>query len=289
MERDGRAVVRNANSVASYVPAHPARILVLAHGYPWPDGSRTDGDLIEYAWTAVRRWRAFAELHHAVVIAPAFGARDFSGYREMSGQSIDPDEFVDLLVDKAATTNIVDFNGRFTLHGHSAGGQFAARYLVTHPERLDEVVLSAPSTYPFPNPAVAWPNGMAEVARSDTGPPEARRRSDRPRPFTPRPEGWLSAASDVSVSVLVGARDTELRPAAPAQLGSTRIERATAWVESMRRHAETNRRTPTVRLVMVEGLDHDEELMAAPAQEILARGWERRMGGERHRRSQRRI
>jgi hypothetical protein len=45
----------------------------------------------------------------------------------------------------------------------------------------------------------------------------------------------------------------------------------------MRRHAEANGRTPTIRLVTIEGLDHDEELMATPAQEILARAWEPRM------------
>jgi pimeloyl-ACP methyl ester carboxylesterase len=277
MERDGRAPLWRASSAASFVPAHPARVLVLAHGYPWPDGSPSDGDLIEYALTAVRRWRTFAEAHHAVVIAPAFGGGNFAGYREMFGRSIDPDEFVDLLVDEAAKTTISNFSGRFSLHGHSAGAQFAARYLVTHPERLDAVVLSAPSTYPFPNPAIPWPNGMAVVARNDADARESRTRSDRSRSFAPRSERWLAAASDVSVSVLVGSRDTEPRPAAPGQLGSTRIERAGAWVESMRGHAESNGRTPTIRLVMVEGLDHDEGLMTTPAQEILARAWEPRI------------
>jgi hypothetical protein len=88
--------------------------------------------------------------------------------------------------------------------------------------------------------------------------------------FTPRPAGWLAAASEVSVSVLVGSQDTEPRPAEPGQQGSTRIERAIAWVDSMHRHARANGRASTIRFVLAQGLDHDEAAMAIPAQEVLA-------------------
>src|ERR1700690_3860926 len=63
--------------------------------------------------------------------------------------------------------HIPRFSGQFSLHGHSAGAQFAARYLVTHPSRLEAVVLSAPGAYPFPDPALPWPNGMAAVVRDE--------------------------------------------------------------------------------------------------------------------------
>ena len=245
-------------SVASFVPSDPVRVLVLAHGYPWPDGSRSDGDLIGYAQAAVQRWAAFAERHRAIVVAPAFGGQEFPLYREMLGRSIDPDEFVNLLAEKAGQEHIPRFGGRFSLHGHSAGAQFAARHLVTHPQRLDDVILSAPSAFPVPDPGIAWPNGMAPARRSE---------------FSPRAAGWLSAATEVRVTVLVGSRDTERRPAAPGQQGATRIERATAWVESMRRHAQGAGKAVSVRLVAAEGLDHDEEAMAAPAQEVLAQRW----------------
>jgi pimeloyl-ACP methyl ester carboxylesterase len=249
----GAAPVPAAESVASFIPSNPLRVLVLAHGYPWPDDSRSDEELIRYARATTERWAAFAEAHSAILVAPAFGGSDFAGYREMSGRELDPDEFVNSLVDESARTHIPGFSGIFSLHGHSAGAQFAARYLVTHPQRLEQVVLSAPSTYPFPDPAVPWPNGMV---------------------LAPRPAGWLAAASQVRVSVLVGSADTEPRPAVPGQHGSTRMERAAAWVESMQRHAEAHERAPGTRLIVAEGLDHDEVAMAIPAQEILARGWD---------------
>jgi pimeloyl-ACP methyl ester carboxylesterase len=262
--------------VASFVPNDPVRVLVLAHGFPWPDGSQPDSFLAEYAQAAVERWTAFAEAHHAIVIAPAFGGSEFGGYRALFGRKIDADEFVNAVVDQVAGEHIPSFNGRFALHGHSAGAQFAARYLVTHPERLEEVILSAAGAYPFPDPALKWPDGMAAVVRDQL----SGSRADGKAPdqaagavFIPRPAGWLAAASEVCVSVLVGSRDTDPQPPEPGQQGSTRIERATAWINSMHRHARASDRAPTIRLVQAEGLDHDEAAMAIPAQEILARQW----------------
>lgn len=262
--------------VASFIPADPVRVLVLGHGYPWVDGSQSDHFLAGYAQAAVGRWTAFARTHHAIVVAPAFGGSEFGGYRALFGRKIDADEFVNAVVDQVAEERIHSFNGRFSLHGHSAGAQFAARYLVMHPERLEEVVLSAPSTYPFPDPALPWPDGMARVVRDrQSGSHADGKAPDRAAgaAFIPRPEGWLAAASEVSVSVLVGTQDIESRPPEPGQQGSTRIERAIAWTGSMRRHAEASGGTPSIRLIQAEGLDHDEAAMAVPAQEILAQKW----------------
>jgi pimeloyl-ACP methyl ester carboxylesterase len=262
-------------SVASFIPGNPDRVLVLAHGYPWPDDSRPDSDLIEYARAAVRRWAAFAGTHRAMVLAPVFGGHEFPRYREMLGRTIRPDEFVNLLVEQAGREHIPHFAGRFSLHGHSAGAQFAARYLVTHPERLDEVILSAPSTFPVPDPGIPWPYGMGTARKhDDTGSRASQAASGQASAgFTPEPIGWLTAASTVSVTVLAGSRDTEQRPTAPGQESSTRIGRATAWTESMRRHAQASKRTATIRFVMADGFDHDEEAMAPPAQKILAQRW----------------
>jgi pimeloyl-ACP methyl ester carboxylesterase len=259
----GLRLVLKADSVASFVPAGPVRVLVLAHGFPWPDDSRSEDELAEYARAAVKRWRAFAEKSQAILVAPRFGGRDFGRYREMAGRETDPDEFVNRLVDEVTREYIPGASGRFSLHGHSAGAQFAARYLVTHPGRLRNVVLSAPSTYPFPDPAVSWPYGMGSAARLRAG----------GTMFTPRPEGWRAATTEVAVDVLVGARDTESRPTGPGQPGSTRIERAFAWVDSMHRLAAASGRPSTVRLTVVDGRGHDEAAMAVPAQEVLAGRW----------------
>ncbi len=159
--------VPESSRVASFVPSVPARVLVLAHGFPWLDGSRSDDDLATYAQEAVDRWTAFAEAQQALVVAPVFGGRDFGGYRALFGRRTDADEFVNATVAELGAKHIPRFCGRFSLHGHSAGAQFAARYLVTHPSRLEAVVLSAPGAYPFPDPALPWPNGMGAVVRDE--------------------------------------------------------------------------------------------------------------------------
>ena len=262
--------------VARFIPARPVRVLVLAHGFPWPDGSRSDDFLAGYARSAVMRWAAFAAAHHVAIVAPAFGGADFGGYRALFGRRIDADEFVSTVVDEVAAEHVPGFAGRFSLHGHSAGAQFAARYLVTHPERLDAVVLSAPSAYPFPDPDLPWPDGIAPVVRDKlSGSAAAGKAPDRVAGtvFVPRPAGWLTAASGVPVSVLVGSLDTEPRPAEPGQCGSSRLERAAGWITSMHQHARANGRTPSIRLVCPEGLDHDEAAMAIPAQQLLASQW----------------
>jgi|SRR6185437_2890272 len=113
----------------TFIPRNPTRLLVLAHGYPWPDGSKTDDELIAYARAAIDQWRGFAEQQHAILVAPAFGGIEFAGYRELTGRETSPDEFVNSLADELGY-------GTFSLHGHSAGAQFAARHLIAHPGRL---------------------------------------------------------------------------------------------------------------------------------------------------------
>jgi hypothetical protein len=57
-------------AVAYYVPARPQRILVLAHGYPWPDETASDETLTEYARADVQRWAAFAEVNNVILLLP---------------------------------------------------------------------------------------------------------------------------------------------------------------------------------------------------------------------------
>jgi pimeloyl-ACP methyl ester carboxylesterase len=249
--------------VAYFAPNRPRCVVVLIHGYPWPDGWLFGPLLLAHVRHTVRRWTSFAREHAAILLAPAMGAGEFAGYREMAGRRIDPDQYVNRLVDNSAGPLIQGFDGRFVLHGHSAGGQFAARYLPIHPTRVTEAILSAPSSYPFPDPAVPWPNGMAPAVRGTLS-------GDRDGSWvSPDPGGWLHVASECSVTVLVGSRDTEPRPFSTTQHGTTRVDRATAWVKAMNDLAELHGKVATVKLLLVPGLGHDEAAMAEPAQRIL--------------------
>ena len=55
-------------TVAYYVPRRPKRILVLAHGFPWTDGTVPDGKLTAYARADAERWSDFAEANNAILL-----------------------------------------------------------------------------------------------------------------------------------------------------------------------------------------------------------------------------
>jgi hypothetical protein len=242
--------------VAYYVPDAPRHVLVLAFGYPWPDRTASDAKILSYARMNLARWTQFADRGHVLLIAPALGGTNFFDFRALFGRLIDPDIFVDALVDGPANKIVPEFHGRFCLYGHSAGAQFAARYVIAHPERLECAVLSAPSTYPMPLTSVRWPFGMAP---SDRG----------VRPGI-GPKNWIEAATDAPITIIVGSNDLERRPEAPGQVGETRLSRGQAWVKSMQTLAASHHQTSSVSFTEIAGVDHDEFSMAKAARRILA-------------------
>ncbi len=260
-------------SFAYYVPTNPRDVIILVHGYPWPDNSRSIVQLIEHAESYVERWQPFASKEELILIAPAFGTGDFAGYRELFGRRVDADDFVTFLVDAIGHQYNDGFDGRFYLYGHSAGGQFAGRYVVKHPERIKGAVLSAPSTYPFPDPSVQWPYGMGSVFRTAefSGTQETGKDPEKSAgtEFHPNSDGWITAATEVPIAVIVGAADTETRSEHPGQFGKTRIERAGAWVDAMRNLATSNGNAAIVSLTLIDGVAHDPVALTEPAQELL--------------------
>ena len=72
---------------------------------------------------------------------------------------------------------------------------------------------------------------------------------------------------------MVGTRDVEERPSAPGQIGTTRLERAHAWVDAMRALANSVGKLPTVQFVSVPNAAHDEEKIVSPASQLLKRVW----------------
>jgi hypothetical protein len=243
--------------VAYYVPDAPRHVLVLAFGYPWPDRTASDTKILSYARINLVRWTQFADRRHILLIAPALGGTNFFDFRALGGRLIDPDVFVNALLDGPANKVFPELRGRFCFYGHSAGAQFAARYVIAHPERLECAVLSAPSTYPMPSTSVPWPYGMAP--------------SDRGARSEIEPKNWVEAATDAPITVIVGSSDLELRPDAPGQVGETRLSRGQAWVESMQALATSHHQASHLSFTEIAGVDHDEFLMAKAARRVLER------------------
>lgn len=133
--------------------------------------------------------------------------------------------------------------GTFNLLGHSGGAQFAHRYLMAHPQRVERAVIAAAGWYTFPDTAQRFPYGIRPTRRLPG--------------LAFNPEAYLR----VPTTVIVGSDDTQserLRSNERIELqqGQTRVERARRWVAAMRAQAEAHGMPSLVELIEVAGAGH---------------------------------
>jgi len=256
----------------TYVPAtlpDNPEILVVIHGTPLKD--QTEEWNAEYYAT---NWMDFAEAQGFVLLVPAFTQEDFSsrlgdlalsGYRGLFGREIGADEWVLRLV-RGHQQQLGSTNEQFYLYGHSAGGQFMARFLVTHPESVKQAVITAAATYPQPTSEVAWPFGMGELHTDIVWDDGTVRQVD----VMPDEEKWL-AATQVPLAVIVGLDDDAALPAEllPGQKGSNRLFIAKNWILDMAAFAEANGLTSHFTLDIIAGKGHTMSGLLAFSQEAL--------------------
>jgi hypothetical protein len=243
----------------TYVPTsvrEKPKILVIVHGTP-PESETAESDAQYY----IGAWTDFAEKNGFVLIAPAFNQEDFSsrlgdhalgGYRGLFGREIGADAWVLRLV--RAHQQVYGMEGEpFYLYGHSAGGQFTGRFVVTHPERVKAAVIASAATYPQPSTEVAWPFGMGELHTQIVWDGETSRAVD----VVPDKEKWL-AATQVPLTVIVGLNDLDELPVSlvPGQKGRNRCVIARNWVRDMASFAESNGLESRYKLSMIPGKGH---------------------------------
>ena len=254
--------------VPTTVPKKPD-ILVLVHGTP-PENETAEADADYY----VTNWIDFAEKNGFILIAPAFNQEDFSsrlgdhalsGYRGLFGREIGADEWVLRLV-KAHQQAFGRVNEPFYLYGHSAGGQFTGRFLVTHPEFVKKAVITSAATYPQPNPEVVWPFGLGEL-HTDI---EWDADTIKPVDIVPDKQKWL-AATQVPLTVIVGLNDTAELPSSliPGQKGKNRYVIARNWIKDMAAFAEANGLESRFKVALIPGQGHSMSGLMTYSQEAL--------------------
>jgi len=237
------------------LPQQP-EILVLVHGTPPKDGTAESNT--EYYITS---WMDFAEEQGYILIAPVFNQENFSsrlgdhalsGYRGLFGREIGADEWVLRLV-RAHQQAVGLANDGFYLYGHSAGGQFVARFLVTHPEYIKKAIITSAATYPQPNPEVAWPFGLGEIHT------EIEWDAETVIPVDIVPDHWTwLAATQIPLTVIVGLDDTAELPTylIPGQKGKNRYTIAQNWINDMATFAETYGLQSRFQLELIPGVGH---------------------------------
>lgn len=251
----GNAVVRNVEHgrYVQYVPKSvnkTSTLLVVCHGM---FGS---GDAEDAAKGAIDDWLAFGEKHKLIVVAPIFDNENyacskpgaFGGYRTLTGRIVGADVFLHEIVERYEKMN-PEYDGRFFIFGHSAGAQFANRYVVRHPKRVLGALISSPAWFSFPDENQRWAEGMgARKGKFKWGDTDERINVD----VAPDPQTWLDA-SKIPITVIVGELDTdELK-----DTGKTHVSQAKDWVQQMNSFAASRNVTSQIKLKVVDGVGHN--------------------------------
>ena len=171
-----------------YVPAglkaSTAKLMIVAHGTNDDDWALDA--LEDETFTAARGnankylnyagWIAAADALNLIVIVPQFEEWNFGntssytpgtggGYRSLFGRDLGANRWIELIADRYAEVGLGD--GRFYLLGHSAGGQFANRYVMHNQNRLLGAAIMSPQNVTRPTAAVSWPGGLGAYAGND--------------------------------------------------------------------------------------------------------------------------
>lgn len=245
-----------------YVPdsySADSDMVVVVHGTPGENDNVTDR-----AERYINRWTGFADSTGAVIIAPAFDQDNYAsddgsgygGYRGPYGRDVGADEFIHQILEEVDAVLAPTSEDRFYLYGFSAGGQFANRYLVRHPDRLLGAVVGAAGRFAFPNKEVSWHYGMGSILHQsewhDGEPLEVD--------ITPDPQGWVQA-TQLPVTVIVGDQDRAPQPCRPAHCEDLsrpdNIAKSPNYTTILSQSVPTGRYMVTDRVVLSDTEDAD--------------------------------
>ena len=186
-----------------------------------------------------------AERNDAVLIAPHFTKKDWHGYQTLVCDGVKPRcdraliHSVDLIRSELGLAR-----DRFFLFGFSGGGQFAHRFAFVNPGMVEAVTTVAAGWYTLPDPDAKYPLGL-----------DAR---GRPLSESIDQDALLSVRYQVMVGDEDSTLDRNLRldPDVVASQGTTRIERAEKWVESMSALGLATGKTSVVQFRRLPGIGH---------------------------------
>ena len=119
-------------------------------------------------------WEVAAEKNHFMVFIPHFTGDKFplSDYQEIGVMDKDHalrkhSDITPVLIDSLFSfirSHTVNCPARYSIYGHSAGGQFVQRYLMTNDSPwLDRAVVGSPGWYTFPDEQLNYPYGIQNV------------------------------------------------------------------------------------------------------------------------------
>ena len=283
----GKRLLRSVSNgdFYQYIPKNLDKafaVVVVNHGMFSSNETAKDS-----AYNTSRRWQRFSEEVGAIIIAPVFDNHRYAvttegpqkwGYRGLFGRKVGADEFLNEIISYYKKANKY-YDGKIFLSGHSAGAQFANRYLVRHPHRIHAAAFSAPAWFALPSYKFPWPNGMKKRHRVIRWEGEF---SDKVIDIRPDPKEWLRA-SRLPVTVVVGENDLDSIRHVKGVGGDTHVDRAIYWVKSMNEYAKKNGFEGRVKLNIVDNVGHNFGKLAAVCQEVMKKDIQAYLLSERQR------
>ncbi|MEO1306025.1 MAG: hypothetical protein AAFV37_13720 [Pseudomonadota bacterium] len=155
-----------------YVPhgvdAKTAPIMVMMHGAK------------RGAARYLSEWDQIADAHGFIVVAPEFTSDDFpgsAGYNlgnripRGSDTVIEEDKWSFSAIERIfdhVVTELDSQQSTYTLYGHSAGSQFAHRFMYFKPDaRVNRILAANAGWYTFPDPSIDYPVGLGGLDLND--------------------------------------------------------------------------------------------------------------------------
>lgn len=219
------------------------------------------------ATNALARWQPYADEYGALIIAPEFNRNDYPLARDYNrGHVLDERGRIRPSADWTLTTIeeifdlvirlIPDAPQRYSIQGHSAGGQFVQRMaLFAANHRIETAVAANPGWYLLPDENYTYPCGISNLPQQTVD---------------------LSAAYASKLVITLGTDDND--PNAPGLnhgdcallQGTNRYDRGRFFYDFARRDA-LNRGMPfNWKLIEVEGAGHNaNDMVQAAADEIF--------------------
>lgn len=185
-------------------PSPPKGLLICVHGY-----TRQPLEQAQAFWplALARGW---------ALVLPVFDEQRHRRYAQLrpSKRGLRADLGLIACIESLVVSHQLPASG-WHLFGYSAGAQFAHRFAMLHPERLQALALGAAGWYTWPDPERAWPLGVARAEQLGAA----------------RLEAFLSLPTQLWVGERDDAPDEHLREdeALNAWQGVGRLERARRW------------------------------------------------------------
>ncbi len=192
------------------------------------------------------RLASYAEEKGAVLIAPLFSKSAHKHYQRLElreGETCPADALDRMLIDVSHRFGID--TSQINLFGFSGGAQFAHRYSLMRPSRVNRLVLMAAGWFTMPDLKAAYPLGLAP----------SKVLADRPLDI----DGLLARPTRVLVGGRDIDRDASLKTGKRIDKvqGYTRVERARNWTSAMQDAAKTRGIEADIDFHIIKKAKHD--------------------------------